>query len=342
MSPKLCRVPDRTELTVPKGFDIPNNQHQEMLRSGVEIWNRWREDNPNIRPKLGYTRLRRIDLSGYNFDNAYLPFSILSRCKFERASFRNADLRGASLRRADLTNAHLDGAVLRHASLAECIVKDAVFTDCDIYGISAWNLLGEPRDQSNMIIKATLEEPGITIDDLEVAQLIFLLLNNPKIREVLESVTSKTVLILGRFTEERKKVLDALRTRLRIRNFVPIVFDFEKPVSRDLTETISILAHMARFVIADITDAKSVPQELQKIVPNLPSLPVQPIILKNQYEYAMFKDFGGFLSVLPPYPYQDTAQLLESLEEQVIDPALDKAEEISERRRAFEKELAKR
>lgn len=136
-------------------------------------------------------------------------------------------------------------------------------------------------------------------------------------------------------------MLDALRTRLRIRNFVPIVFDFEKPVSRDLTETISILAHMARFVIADITDAKSVPQELQKIVPNLPSLPVQPIILKNQYEYAMFKDFGGFLSVLPPYPYQDTAQLLESLEEQVIDPALDKAEEISERRRAFEKELAK-
>lgn len=102
-------------------------------------------------------------------------------------------------------------------------------------------------------------------------------------------------------------MLDALRTRLRIRNFVPIVFDFEKPVSRDLTETISILAHMARFVIADITDAKSVPQELQKIVPNLPSLPVQPIILKNQYEYAMFKDFGGFLSVLPPYPYQDTA-----------------------------------
>jgi len=32
-----------------------------------------------------------------------------------------------------------------------------------------------------MIIRATFEEPGITIDDIEVAQFIFLMLNNPKI-----------------------------------------------------------------------------------------------------------------------------------------------------------------
>ncbi len=341
MSAKLSSISHRNEVTVPRGFDIPNKAHQETLHRGVEIWNKWREDNPNIRPKLGYTRLRRVDLSGYNFDNAYLPFSILSRCKLKNGSLRNADLRGASLRRADLTNAHFDGAVLRQVSLAECTVQDAVFTDCDIYGISAWNLLGEPKDQSNMVIKATPGEPGITVDDLEAAQFIFLLLNNPKISGVLESVTSKTVLILGRFTKKRKRVLEALQARLRVHDFVPIIFDFEKTTSRDLTETISILAHMARFVIADITDAKSIPQELQKIVPNLPSLPVRPIILDNQYEYAMFRDFGGYLSVLPPYRYRDTDQLLESLEEQVINPALSKEEEISERRRAFEMELTK-
>lgn len=81
---------------------------------------------------------------------------------------------------------------------------------------------------------------------------------------------------------------------------------------------------------------------LQKIVPNLPSLPVRPIILDSQYEYGMFKDLGGYLSVLQPYRYQDPDHLLETLEDKVIGPALTKAEEIAARRKAFEEEIAKR
>jgi hypothetical protein len=42
------------------------------------------------------------------------------------------------------------------------------------------------------------------------------------------SATSKAVLILGRFTDERKAVLDALRDELRKRNYLPILFDFDK------------------------------------------------------------------------------------------------------------------
>ena len=50
------------------------------------------------------------------------------------------------------------------------------------------------------------------MDDLEIAQFIYLLLNNQKIRHVIDTITSKIVLILGRFTPERKAVLTPSET----------------------------------------------------------------------------------------------------------------------------------
>ena len=61
----------------------------------------------------------------------------------------------------------------------------------------------------------------------------------------IDTITSKVVLILGRFTAERKAVLDALREELRKRDYLPILFDFAVPTTRDITETVSLLARMA-------------------------------------------------------------------------------------------------
>jgi hypothetical protein len=199
-------------------------------------------------------------------------------------------------------------------------------------------LKGLPKDQTNLVFTRRRDQL-ITVDNIQVAQFLYLLLYNPEIRTAVDTITSKVVLILGRFSEERKVTLDALRQELRKHDLVPVLFDFEKPMNRDLTETVSTLAHLARFVIADITDAKSIPQELQKIVPNLPSLPIQPIILESQYEYAMFRDFGGYFSALPPYRYKSTRQLIASLEKNVIAPVEKKAQSIAERRKEFEAQL---
>lgn len=88
------------------------------------------------------------------------------------------------------------------------------------------------------------------------------------------------------------------------------------------------LAHMARFVVADLTDPRSIPQELQKIVPQLPSLPVQPIVHAHQEPWGMFPHFMRYPWVLSPYRYESVEQLCGDLDEHVVAPALRKAEEL--------------
>jgi hypothetical protein len=103
-------------------------------------------------------------------------------------------------------------------------------------------------------------------------------LNNEKIRHVIDTITSKVVLILGSFTRERKVVLDTIREELRKRDYLPILFDFEKPASKDRTGTVSTLANLARFIIADLTEPSSVPHELATVAPGT----VVPILLERQ------------------------------------------------------------
>lgn len=182
-------------------------------------------------------------------------------------------------------------------------------------------------DQSELLITPS-DEPAITLDNLELAQFVYLLLNSTKIRAVIDGITSKTVLVLGRFTTERKKVLEVIRRELRSLGYVPIVCDFDKPATRDITETISTLAHMARFVLADITEARSVPQELGRIVPNLPSVPVQPLILESESEYGMFEHFKRFPWVLPIVKYSNSEGSIARLVSEIVATAERKARDL--------------
>ncbi|HWX32096.1 MAG TPA: pentapeptide repeat-containing protein [Steroidobacteraceae bacterium] len=280
-----------------------------------------------IQANLSGAMLRRTNLSGAILRGADFSMTDLTRADFTNADLRKAILSGAYLRAAILTNANLRGAYLQHATLVETILRGADLRECHIHGISAWNLELEGTKQQNLVITHQ-DEPEITIDDIEIAQFIYLLRRNEKIRNFIDTITSKAVLILGRFTAERKSVLDAIREELRRRDYLPILFDFDKPANRDVTETISLLARMARFVVADITDAKAIPQELNVIVPDLPSVPVQPLLLRESSEYGMFEHYARYPWVLPLYRYETRDQLIAALGEKVIEPAERKASEL--------------
>jgi hypothetical protein len=273
---------------------------------------------------LREANLTDADLRHANLTGADLTDADLKDAKLSYAELSYANLTGADLTGVDLTGANLNQANLSKTSMIGTIFNDASISSCRIYGISAWDLKGLDKAKQKDL-KITLDnEPAITIDDLEVAQFIYLMLHNGKIRHIIDTITSKAVLILGRFTPERKVVLDAIREELRRRNYLPILFDFEKPTNRDLTETVLTLASMSRFVIADLTDPRSIPQELTTIVKELPSVPVQPILLVDNREYGMFEHFKQYPWVLETYYYSSESQLLNSIQDKIIRPAEDK------------------
>lgn len=201
---------------------------------------------------------------------------------------------------------------------------------CFVFGTSIWNVNLEGATQTDLVI-TPLDYSPIEVDNIEVAQFIYLLLKNEKIREVIDTIGKKAVLILGRFTPERKAILDGIREALRGRGYLPIMFDFEKPASKDLTGTISVLANISRFIIADLTDPNSVPHELAMVIP-ITVVPVQAIILEGRSPYSMFVDLKArYKWVLEPYQYKSKESLIAQLTERVIAPAEAKAKELMQR-----------
>ena len=197
----------------------------------------------------------------------------------------------------------------------------ADLTNAEVYGASAWNVELQGAKQQDLVITAQ-NEPAVTVDDIEIAQFVYLLLHNEKIRRVIDTVGKKGVLLLGRFTEGRIVVLERLRDELRKRGYLPIVFNFDKPETKDFTETVRILAGLSKFVIADITNPKSAPLELQATVPEI-MVPFRPIIEEGQEPFAMLQDLWSKHRdwVFEPIYYSSVDALVASLDEKIIKPA---------------------
>lgn len=307
--------------------NLKNSNFERANLIGAKFWESNFEGGRFINADFNRAELIRANFKNSIFTGASMRGVDFSESDFSGSIFSGVDFTKARLDRANFSNIKANRVELSLASVVETNLTNGQLTSSRIYGLSAWNIQKDGLIQKDLIITPP-DQPEITVDDLEVAQFIYLMLNNQKIRDVIETITSKAVLILGRFTLERKAVLDAIKDELRLRNYLPIVFDFENVSNKSIDETLNLLARMSRFVIADITDAKSIPQELRGFVPDNPSVPIVPLIWKAQREYGMFDHFRNYPWVLPLHEYESPEQLMNNIIDTIIAPVEQKVLEL--------------
>lgn len=206
-----------------------------------------------------------------------------------------------------------------------CVVEpERSYYDCDWARFMAYmpteSAVLFPRSEESALRR---RQQSVRTQRAEAIEGLSKRLDGEGVSRMLSDIAARSVLILGRFTTKRKAILDAIQKSLAMpsRQYVPIVFDFEKPDHLTLIGSILRFASVSRLVIADLSDPKSVPAELQAIVPQFVSLPVILIIEATQREYPVSDDILSRQSVMPVVRYRDEAHLMSILDAEILVPA---------------------
>lgn len=164
---------------------MANPDHVEILKQGVEAWNRWRKKNPWTQPDLCNARLTGVKL----FYNLNLSEAELSGADLSDATLIMADLSGANLSKADLCRADISSASLAGATLSQAFLFGAKLTDTDLStanlskaNLSKASLAGADLSRSTLL-GANLFEANLWEANLDTANFTEANLSGAKLTE---------------------------------------------------------------------------------------------------------------------------------------------------------------
>jgi TIR domain/Pentapeptide repeats (8 copies) len=170
---------------------MANEEHVAILEQGVEVWNKWRKDNPRVRPDFG-----GADLRGAALSEADLSAANLYKANLSGADLSRANLRGATLREIDLSSATLSGADLSEAALSDADLSGAILYHADLRVANLYNadLSGSTLDGADLagaiLYHANLRVVNLSRADLGGAKMLATIITNVDLSGVkgLESV----------------------------------------------------------------------------------------------------------------------------------------------------------
>jgi hypothetical protein len=131
---------------------MANPEHLEILKQGVEQWNKWREEHPGLLPDLSEANLMGGDFIEANLAGADLSGANLSMVGLYLANLRGTNLGQASLVRVDLSRADLRGANLARAELSGSNLSDVDLRGADLQqtGLFRVDLRGAKLDAAKL------------------------------------------------------------------------------------------------------------------------------------------------------------------------------------------------
>jgi uncharacterized protein YjbI with pentapeptide repeats len=148
---------------------MAQEQHLKLINEAVQkhdiaIWNKWRQENPDIRPDLSGVDLKRADLK-----RAALQGAILEDANLRGTDLSYANLSGAHLHKANLVLTHLGSANLAEADFSGANLCDANLSEANLCEANFSNaVLVGALFQGADLNKAKLEE---NIKDLSPFQI---------------------------------------------------------------------------------------------------------------------------------------------------------------------------
>lgn len=153
---------------------MANHEQIEILQKGVGVWNKWREDNPNVNIDLIHANLGKVRLSETSLNGAYRQGINLIRADLQQANLQGASLGDANLRGANLTKAYLLGADLSDASLNEATLIKTVLSEANLEDVNLSNTSLEEADFTNAcLVRAYLRRADLTRANLSGANLSY-------------------------------------------------------------------------------------------------------------------------------------------------------------------------
>lgn len=271
--------------------------------------------------------LSSISVSGAFAEGLNLQGSVFEDSHFEEGDFSRANFSGATFRNTKFNKTILTGAFFDDATFVNCNLNrvnlvGASFhikeiTETVVYGIAAWDMqTSDDMKQSKLVIEKTyalysdLIQQGkvpMMVDDIELAQFVYYLSNHKKIRDALNILNDRGVLLLGRFKDGGLERLYSMREWFQGKGYMAMIFDFLRPDNLSLTETVVTMAGLSKFVVVDLSGS-SIPAELQSILSQIK----KPVLAFGD-PYALFPDLADQTYVISIEG--DESKLLHNLED---------------------------